>query len=46
MAADAAQAWLAAAEDGLRAVADCLRGPEPTTTAEATLCGNQNTPSP
>lgn len=38
MAAEAARAWLAAAEDDLRAVTDCLHGPEPTPTAAAYHC--------
>ncbi len=38
MAVEAARAWLAAAEDDLRAVTDCLHGPEPTPTAAAYHC--------
>ena len=38
MAVEAARAWLAAAEDDLRAVTDCLHGPEHTATAAAYHC--------
>ena len=38
MAIEVAQAWVAAAEDDLRAVASCLYGPEPTATAAAYHC--------
>ncbi len=38
MAVEAARAWLAAAEDDLRAVAGCLHGPEPPPTGAAYHC--------
>ncbi|MEQ9643673.1 MAG: HEPN domain-containing protein [Alphaproteobacteria bacterium] len=38
MANEVARAWLAAAEDDLRAISGCLFGPEPTATAAAYHC--------
>jgi HEPN domain-containing protein len=38
MADEVVRAWIAAAEDDLRAVRDCLHGPEPTPTVAAYHC--------